>query len=77
MGLMYYYDIRGGIIPLSELGPPIPSPASECVPTPGTKGGGNTRQRMKGRADPIWTTRAKAWHSVWTVGIKAPLRDIV
>jgi hypothetical protein len=70
---MYYYGIYveglyleyHSAVPLSELGPPIPSPASECVP-PETngEGGGNTRLRVRERADPIWTTGEKAWHSV-------------
>ncbi len=29
-------------VPSSELGPPTPSPASECAPPPGTKGGAHS-----------------------------------
>ncbi len=36
----------------SELGPPDPSLASECAPTPRTGGGGHTRLRVRGWGSP-------------------------
>ncbi len=47
----------------SELGPPTPSAASEYVPPLEPKEGGNTRLRVRGGADAIWTTGKKAWNS--------------
>ncbi len=43
-------------VPSSELGTPIPSLASECVPL-GTKGGLNTRLRVRGCDSDDWRER--------------------
>jgi hypothetical protein len=52
-------------VPSSELGPPIPSPASECAPPPGIKGGiqggeGTHSPAGEGVGVPIRTTGEKA-----------------
>jgi hypothetical protein len=57
-------------VPSSEFGPPTPSPASECVLPPGSKGVSKTRLRVRGWADPIWTTGENAWHSVYSVHVR-------
>jgi hypothetical protein len=49
-----YYSV----CPFVEIGPP--SPASECVSHLGLKRGSNTRLRVRGRRDCIWTTGQKA-----------------
>ncbi len=47
----------------SELGPLIPSPASECVPLPLWFRGGHTRLREKGWGVPIRTRGQTLWYS--------------
>jgi hypothetical protein len=46
----------------SELGPPTPSPASECVPL--------RYQRGEVVGVPFRTTCEKAWPSVYSVGVE-------
>ncbi len=46
---------------------PTPSLAREYAPTPGTKGGGHTRLRVRGGGVPIPTTGEKAQHSAYSV----------
>jgi hypothetical protein len=51
----------------SELGPPTPSPTSECAPLRSQRGGGHTRLWEGGGRVPIRTTGEKAEHSVYSV----------
>ena len=44
----------------SELGPPTPSPPSECVPHPEPKGGGTHSPAGEGAEVPIRTAGEKA-----------------
>ncbi len=54
-----------GSVPSSELVPtPLLLQASVSPPRLGTKGGGNTRLRVRVLEEPIRTTGEKAWHSV-------------
>ncbi len=46
---------------------PTPSLASDCAPSPGTKGGGHTRLQVRGWGVPIPTTGEKAQHSAYSV----------
>jgi hypothetical protein len=64
---LYYTKSITVSVPSSELGPPTPSPASECVtPPPRNQGWGITRLRVRGWADPVRTTGKKAWPSVYS-----------
>ncbi len=55
-------------VPSSELAPPTPSPASECVPPWNQRGGGgNICLWVRGRGEPILTNGEKAWHSMESV----------
>ncbi len=60
-------------VPSSELGPPNPSPASECVSPLGTKGGGHTRLRVRGwgaqigRLEKRPSTLSTLWCTVCTL----------
>jgi hypothetical protein len=65
----------------SELAPPAPSPASECVPPPGTKGGGGQHslavEGAGGGGEPVRMTGEKAWHSVFFVGVAMSLPYVI
>jgi hypothetical protein len=52
-------------VPSSELAPPAPSPASECVPR--WNQGGQHLLAGEGRGEPTRTNGEKAWHSVYSV----------
>ncbi len=55
------------VCPFVRIGSPPLSRKQVCPPL-GTKGReDNTRLRVRGWGEPIWTTGEKAWHSVYSV----------
>jgi hypothetical protein len=65
-------------VPSSGLGPPTPSPASECVSPLGPKGGrSNTPWRVRGWGNPIRKNVNKAWHSVYSVLLRVLIHQTV
>ncbi len=54
------YIEHHSVCPLVGIGPPHPSPASECAPPPWNQRGGGTRLRVRGGGVPIPTSGEKA-----------------